>query len=99
MEFEWDPLKAVVNWRKHGILFESAVLIFDDPFALRVDDERHSSQTEARYWQIGESSGRIFVVVFTERGSGARKRCRIISARIANKKERLLYELHKRISI
>lgn len=31
MEFEWDANKAASNLRKHGIRFEEAVLVFDDP--------------------------------------------------------------------
>ncbi|CDG97897.1 Putative toxin-antitoxin system, toxin component (fragment) [Xenorhabdus bovienii str. puntauvense] len=32
LEFEWDPAKAETNYRKHGIRFEEAALVFDDPF-------------------------------------------------------------------
>ena len=31
MEFEWDANKAQSNLRKHGVRFEDAVLVFDDP--------------------------------------------------------------------
>ena len=34
MRFEWDPAKAAVNLRKHGISFDVAVRVFADPFAL-----------------------------------------------------------------
>ncbi|MFN4895457.1 MAG: BrnT family toxin [Pseudomonadota bacterium] len=49
MEFEWDEGKASSNRRKHGVAFDLAVTVFDDPFALRVDDLKHSS-TEERFW-------------------------------------------------
>ncbi len=38
MEFEWDANKAKSNLRKHGVRFEDAVLVFDDP--------RHPSRQE-----------------------------------------------------
>jgi uncharacterized DUF497 family protein len=31
IRFEWDPIKARTNQRKHGITFEEAVNVFDDP--------------------------------------------------------------------
>ena len=99
MQFEWDPLKALSNLRKHGISFDDAAQVFDDPFALRVDDLKHSSPSEHRMYQIGECGERLLVVVFILRGSGAMKRIRIISARAANKRERILYEFNKRIPV
>ena len=37
---EWDPLKAALNLRKHGIEFAEAVAVLEDPLALtRPDDE------------------------------------------------------------
>jgi uncharacterized DUF497 family protein len=98
MEFEWDEGKASSNRRKHGVAFDFAVTVFDDPFALRVDDSKHSS-TEERFWQIGESDSGILVVVFTVRGKGRTERYRLISARKANRKERALYEINKRIPV
>ncbi|WP_448310818.1 BrnT family toxin, partial [Pantoea sp. PGP6] len=34
LEFEWDSVKAETNFRKHGIRFEEAALVFDDPLHL-----------------------------------------------------------------
>ena len=34
LRFEWDPQKAASNLRKHGISFEIATHVFDDPFVL-----------------------------------------------------------------
>ena len=99
MEFEWDPSKATSNTRKHGISFTAAVTVFDDPFALRVLDESHSTVGEPRFWKIGESDSGVLVVVFTIRGNGKKERYRIISARKANKRERALYEINKRVPI
>lgn len=99
MEFEWDPRKAFSNLRKHGIAFELAITTFDDPFALRVVDKKHSTPSEKRLWQIGESDDGILIVVFTIRKSGRVNKYRIISARKANTKERALYEINKRIPL
>ena len=43
MFFEWHDAKAERNALKHGIDFETAAFSFDDPFALVVEDERHSA--------------------------------------------------------
>ena len=52
--FEWDPDKAKLNQRKHGIGFEQAATVFRDPRALSVFDETHS-QTEDRWITLGVS--------------------------------------------
>lgn len=98
MEFEQDSAKAATNKRKHGITFELAITLFDDPFALIVKDSKHS-EIEERFWQIGESDSGVLVVVFTIRGKGRSEKYRLISARKANKKERALYEINKRIPL
>jgi uncharacterized DUF497 family protein len=54
MEFEWDESKAVANLKKHGVSFEEARTIFDNPLALIFDDEAHS-QEEQREIIIGHS--------------------------------------------
>ncbi len=98
MKFEWDSHKAASNKRKHGVSFELAATVFDDPFALRVEDIKHSSYEE-RFWQLGESDAGILVVVFTIRGKMASEVYRLISARKANEKEKNLYEINRRIPI
>lgn len=95
MKFEWDEKKAVSNKRKHGINFELAITVFDDPFALIAPDEKHSTPEEVREWIIGESDKGVLVVIFTVRKKGSVYR--IISGRKANKKERSIYELYKGI--
>jgi uncharacterized DUF497 family protein len=97
MRFEWDPRKAASNLTKHGVSFLEACTVFDDPFALRALDERHSTSLETREWLIGQSDSKVLVVVFTVRyGWNA---YRIISARKATRKERLTYENSKRIPL
>ena len=97
MQFEWDKHKAVSNLKKHKIKFETAITVFDDPYALIAPDENHSTAKEKREWIIGESDNGILVVVFTKRIQGATYR--IISARKANKKERRIYEEYKKLPL
>jgi uncharacterized DUF497 family protein len=86
--FEWDEKKADDNLRKHGVSFDEAKTVFNDPFSVTIYDPDHSSHEE-RYIDIGLSSnGRLIVVSYTERG----KRIRIISSREATRKEQQEYE-------
>ncbi len=88
LNFEWDKKKADSNRKKHGIGFEEASTGFGDPRSLTIPDPDHS-HTEARFVLLGKSStGKLLVVVFTERGDNIR----IISTRAANRKERGMYE-------
>ena len=88
MEFEWDQSKAIANLKKHGISFEEAKTVFDNPLAVIFDDEAHSID-ERREIIIGHSQqNRFLLIAFTERSS----RIRIISARLATRKEREDYE-------
>ncbi len=54
MEFEWDETKAASNLKKHGVSFEDAKTVFDNPLALIFDDEAHSID-EQREIIIGHS--------------------------------------------
>lgn len=90
--FEWDPQKASTNVRKHGISFERAAAIFQDPEALSLYDRAHS-QNEERWITLGiDSQGQLLVVSHTwrEQGEGTAS-CRIISARKATKTEARQY--------
>jgi uncharacterized DUF497 family protein len=87
-EFEWDPSKAASNFTKHGVSFEEATGAFADPLSLLMPDPAHSAG-EQRYLVIGLSrKHRLLVVAFAERPP----RTRIISARLATKRERQRYE-------
>lgn len=44
--FEWDPIKAKENLRKHRISFDRAAEVFLDPLAVSIVDEEHSEQEE-----------------------------------------------------
>jgi hypothetical protein len=97
MKFEWHNFKATENKKKHGIKFEDAITVFDDPFALIAPDYKHSNIGEYREWIIGEADIGVLVVVFTIRQPD--DIYRIISARRAKRKERKRYEQLKSISI
>ena len=83
--FEWDEEKNELNKKKHGIRFELALRVFYDENRLEEYDEIHS-EDEDRYLSIGYVNG-VLVVVHTDRDEAIR----IISARPADKKERVKY--------
>lgn len=88
MSFEWDKKKAVSNLRKHGVSFEEASTALRDSFSATAHDPDHS-EDEDRFVTLGISSiGRLLAVAHTERGNNIR----IISARLATKSERQIYE-------
>jgi uncharacterized protein len=88
MQFEWDPKKAAVNLHDHKVSFEEASTALEDELSLTGDDPDHSI-VEARQITYGVSSaGRLLVVSHTEMG----ERIRLISARLATRAERKLYE-------
>ncbi len=86
-EFEWDPRKALNNMDKHGVSFEEAATVFQDPEFITVIDEEHSTDEE-RFITLGLSSqGRLLMLAHTDRGG----RIRIISVRKATRKEAQFY--------
>ena len=86
MSFQWDPSKAALNRRKHRVDFADAVGVFEDPHAITLDDPHPK---EPRYVTMGvDTLGRVLVVSWTGRGESIR----LISARPASPRERLLYE-------
>ncbi|MDJ0728675.1 MAG: BrnT family toxin [Crocosphaera sp.] len=88
MEFEWDENKARQNLSKHGVSFEEAKTIFDDPLYVDFYDPDHSDNEE-RYLMVGQSNrGRILILSYTEREN----RIRLISAREVTPNERKAYE-------
>jgi uncharacterized DUF497 family protein len=90
VRIEWDQAKNEINLAKHGVDFETAQLVFDDPccvtFVERVTDG------EERWHAIGSIEGIILlVVVHTYREEISGEVVRIISARPATRRERKLY--------
>lgn len=88
MPFEWDGNKAERNISKHGVSFEEAKTVFDDPLYVDFYDPDHS-ENEERYLIVGQSSrGRLLIVSYTEREDSIR----LISAREVTRTEREAYE-------
>ena len=84
--YEWDAQKAQNNWVKHGVAFADAVAVFEDEYALTIEDENTHEQ---RFVTLGaDGFGRILVVVYTYRAEVIR----VISARKATAQERRQYE-------
>jgi len=81
-DFEWDEAKAADNDAKHGVSFDMATLVFEDPFAIERLDDRED-YGEDRFILIGLAEGVLLTVVHTERNG----RVRIISARQATRHE------------
>lgn len=88
MLFDWDENKAKSNLDKHGVSFDEATSVFNDPLFLTFADSAHSIH-EQRFIIMGESTkGKLLVVSYTERQNNMR----LISARLATRKERKVYE-------
>jgi uncharacterized DUF497 family protein len=90
--FEWDDRKADSNFRKHGIRFEEAALVFDDPFGRSEQDRIDNG--EQRWQTMGLVGGCLLLLVahtvhVEDQGIEV---VRIISARRADRKERKRYE-------
>ena len=87
MDVVWDPDKAKVNLKKHGVRFADAETVLFDPNALTSEDME--TEGEQRFVTVGmDALGRILIVVYTYRGEDIR----LISARSANRRERMQYE-------
>lgn len=86
MEFEWDELKSEANRIGRGFGFDFATLIFDGPTLEGPDDRKDYGELRTR--AIGEVEGFVLVVVYTDQEPVRR----IISARLANRKERALWQ-------
>ena len=82
-QFEWDDAKCASNVEKHGIDFEDAIAIFEQPALIYPSNRNH----EDRWIAVGILEGLEIAVVFTRRGDAIR----LISARRARKYERRAY--------
>ncbi len=94
LRFEWDEAKDISNRRKHGVAFETATRVFVDPFALSEQDRIEDG--ERRWRTIGRVEGFLLLVVAhtakEDRDGETEEVIRIISARRADRRERLRYE-------
>jgi uncharacterized DUF497 family protein len=88
VEFDWDPEKAAISLKKHGVSFSEAATVFSDPLSITVHDPDHSTEEE-RYLIVGVSNrSRLLIISFMERGESIR----VISARELTRAERKQYE-------
>jgi len=87
LEFEWDPVKADINVRKHGVSFDQAIGVFYDPMVVTIQDERFA-YNELREVAFGLVDAVVLTVVYIERRENL---IRIISARFATAQERRRY--------
>jgi uncharacterized DUF497 family protein len=91
MKFEWDPKKASANRLKHGIDFETAQLVWDDPFYVLLPDRIENG--EERWHAIGMVRNVVLlVVVHTFPDPRNEDLVRIIGARKVSRYERKQYE-------
>jgi hypothetical protein len=91
LRFEWDPTKARRNLAKHGVSFDAATRVFDDPFALMLQDRVEGD--EERWQAIGRAGPQlVLVVAHAVRHPRGVDVIRIISARRALRHERQRYE-------
>ena len=89
MIITWDEQKNRRNKRKHRLSFELAALVFQDPDHLsRLD---HEVEGEQRWQTLGMVSGRILFVAHTVSEKDGEEIFRLISARKATPRERVIY--------
>ena len=88
MGYEWDQEKAASNLEKHGVSFDEAITVFNDPLYVDFYDPDHSIE-EHRYLIMGQSiAGRLLIVSYTERDDVIR----LITSREMTASERRAYE-------
>ena len=90
MRFEWDGRKSRANRRKHGVSFEAAARVFNDPLALSRIDPRYGDEG---WLTLGCVDNRILLVAHTYHGQSDdwEEVIRIISGRQATAAERRAY--------
>jgi len=87
MEFDWDESKSEEVRKRRGFGLAEASRIFEG-FTLEWSDVRED-WGEARVVAIGEVEGLVLAVIYTDRGPVRR----IVTARVARKKEREAWQL------
>ena len=90
MLFSWDEAKNQSNQRKHGVSFETAKHVFDDPLHLSRQDRVQDGET--RWQTLGMIEGVMLLLVAHTVNDDQGEHIRIISARQATKQERRIYE-------
>jgi hypothetical protein len=86
-QLEWDPEKAKKNLEKHGVSFEEASTIFDDPQYISFLDDEHSAEEECQITIGMSNKARLLMAAHAAR----KNLIRLISARKATKNEEKFY--------
>jgi uncharacterized DUF497 family protein len=91
MRFVWDESKNRSNRAKHKVSFETARLVFEDPLAMSIQDRIVEGQQ--RWQTLGLVGGAVVLLVaHTYEEESGEEVIRIVSARKATPRERMLYE-------
>ena len=86
MKFEWDPEKNKINKAKHGISFEDALQIWQEP-SIDIEDIAYA-KGEYRSATLGKIGNKYYVAIWTKRGA----KIRLITVRRARKNEEKIYK-------
>jgi len=92
MRWTWDPKKATANRAKHGLSFETAMRVFEDPLHASMPDPHPDGE---RWRTLGIVGQVLLLVIHTWPETAAKGNepiGRIISARKATARERKFYE-------
>ena len=90
MKFDWNEEKNKLNIKKHRVDFKEAKTVFYDPYMVRIDDEKHSTDSESRFLVIGLNRKEMELTVCHCYRNGG-KVIRIFSARRATSEEKEIY--------
>ena len=88
-DFEWNREKSLETFADRDLVFEAARVVFRSTLLRRQDTRRRRSK-EPRFMVLGESYGRVVMIIYIPR----RGKCRIISLRPANAVEHEIYYEH-----
>ncbi len=92
MEFEWDENKNRANFKKHGVRFEAAIAVFDDPAELSEPGRAVNAETRTQTMGFVAGVAVLFVVHTDRRNVEGVPVVRLISARRASRKERARFD-------
>jgi uncharacterized protein len=90
--FSWDETKNKINQQKHGLSFDTAKLVFFDASHLSCQDRIENGELR---WQTLGVVGDMMVLLVAhtwQHEATGQEHIRIISARLATKLERKIYE-------
>ena len=91
MRFEWDDNKNRINKSKHGISFETAVKVWDDPFHWTYFDRVDNGERRMHcLCTVGAAA--VSLAVYMERDSDGEEIIRVIGARRATRHEKYAWE-------